>query len=84
MRYSHDFEAQADTLNAKGMDWDEIAEVLLAQFEKQAASHLVGSEPDDVGAVMLYMRDGKEIAYFDYERFVGSVFSITGKTSSEV
>jgi hypothetical protein len=47
-------------------------------FEREAAAALEGAAREDVGAVMLYTRDDAEIAYFDYENLVGSVYALGG------
>jgi hypothetical protein len=42
-------------------------------FERDAAQYLVNAVREDADAVMLYYRDGVEIAYFDYENYWGGV-----------
>lgn len=53
----------------------------VAAFERDAAEHLAGSTSEDVGAVVLYYRDGVEIAYYDYENYVGSVYALGGTSA---
>lgn len=55
----------------------------VAQFEADAAVHLAGAASNDVGAVILYTRDGEEVAYYDYENYVGSVYALGGTRSDE-
>jgi len=52
-------------------------------FERDAAQHLQGARARDVGAVILYMLKGKEVAYYDYENYVGSVYALGGTRSDE-
>jgi len=54
----------------------------IEQFERDAGDYLVDATRLDVGAVMLYYRAGAEIAYFDYENLVGSVYELGGTTAS--
>lgn len=72
MSYSHDYRKMQ-------LDENEATEL----FEKEAAEYLRGCDSDDVGGVILYMRAGDEVAFFDYEMLVGSVYEITGKHSWE-
>lgn len=56
----------------------------VAQFERDAAEHLVGLTADDVGAVVLYMdANGVEQAWYDYENYVGSIRALGGTASDE-
>ena len=73
MKYSHDYR-KVSFKNA-------IAAI--EQFEIEAAEYLRGCDSDDVGGVVLYLRGGDEVAFFDYEMLVGSVYDITGKRSYE-
>lgn len=52
-------------------------------FELAAAEHLRDTVADDVGAVVLYTRDGVEVAYYDYENYVGSVYALGGTRSDQ-
>lgn len=79
--YTHDYLAQFN-IGAHG-DAD-FMEYYTARFEAEAAAYLEGSERQDVGAVMLYLRDGAEVAYFDYENLVGSVLALGGTSASFV
>ena len=54
----------------------------VAQFERDAADYLEGTTADDVGAVVLYYdANGNEVAYYDYENYVGSVYALGGTTA---
>ena len=55
----------------------------VAAFELDTATVLAGCTSEDVGAVILYYRDGEEVAYYDYENFVGSVYALGGTRSDE-
>jgi hypothetical protein len=54
----------------------------IARFEAEAADYLKGTTSNDVGAVIIYYRDGVEVAYFDYENLVGSVLALGGTEAS--
>lgn len=81
--YTHDYTQQAEALLEQGMDIDEVEHTIIAQFEEQAKEHLEGCLREDVGAVMLYMRNNKEVAFLDYELWVASVAALGGKRSNE-
>jgi len=79
--YTHNYLAQYNMLahgDADSMDY------YTARFEAEAAAYLEGATREDVGAVMLYLRDGDEVAYFDYENLVGSVLALGGTSASFV
>ena len=85
MRYTHNYTQQNDELCAQGLAWDERAHTLTALFEREAAQHLAGLRAEDMGAVICYMDSkGEEAAWFDYENFVGSIYAVTGKRSTEI
>ena len=71
--YTSNYEDLAAAKHAELFSWGAVAEYFTAQFERDNAAALVGCEKEDVGAVVLYMRGDEEVAYFDYERFVGLV-----------
>lgn len=50
-------------------------------FELQARDYLADATSDDVGGVILYYRDGEEIAFFDYENLEGSVYALGGTSA---
>jgi hypothetical protein len=64
--------------NAGAHGDSDFMEYYTEQFERDAAAALERAAREDVGAVMLYTRDGAEIAYFDYENLVGSVYAQGG------
>jgi hypothetical protein len=80
MRYTYDYFSQYQA----GKHGDEdSSEFYTAQFQREAQQYLQGSAADDVGGVILYHREGEEIAFFDYENLVGSIYELGGKRSDE-
>ena len=77
--YTHNYMSQYDS-NAHGHE--DSDEYYTAQFERDAADSLVNCTSEDVGAVILYYRDGVEVAYFDYDNLVGSVYAMGGTAAS--
>jgi len=73
MKYSHDYRKLTLANGNAGIQL----------FEEEAADYLRGCDSDDVGGVVRYLRAGDEVAFFDYEMMVGSVYEITGKYSHE-
>ena len=65
------------------VDVDDIAHELTIRFEREFADYLRGCDSEDVGAVILYLRGGEEVAFFDYENFHGSVYELGHKFASE-
>jgi hypothetical protein len=74
MKYSHTYDVEKFINNEEEM---------IDLFEQEAAVYLQNTESDDVGGVIVYMRAGEEIAFFDYELGVGSVYELTGLHSWE-
>jgi hypothetical protein len=74
MKYSHTYDVEQFMNNEEEM---------IDLFEQEAAVYLQNTESDDVGGVIVYMRAGEEIAFFDYELGVGSVYELTGLHSWE-
>jgi len=64
-------------------DIDDIAAELIVRFEREFAEYLRGCDSEDVGAVIIYLRGGEEVAFFDYENFHGSVYALGHKRASE-
>jgi hypothetical protein len=77
--YTHNYLEQY-TAMAHGQE--DFMDYYTAQFEREAADYLQQCTRDDVGAVILYYRAGEEVAYFDYENLVGSVYALGGTTAS--
>ena len=78
--YTYDYFAQYQA-NKHG---DEAStEFYTEQFEREAAEYLRGCDSDDVGGVVLYLRGGEEVAFFDYENLVGSIYELGGRRSDE-
>ena len=65
------------------IDIDDIAHELTLRFEREFADYLRGCDSEDVGAVIIYLRGGEEVAFFDYENFHGSVYELGHKRASE-
>ena len=77
--HTHTYIAQ---YNANAHALEDSIDYYIAQFESDARDSLTDSTRNDVGAVILYYRAGVEIAYFDYENLVGSVYAMGGTTAS--
>ena len=65
------------------IDMEDIEHELITRFEQEFADHLRGCDSEDVGGVILYLRGGEEVAFFDYENFHGSVYALGHKQASE-
>ena len=82
---THNYMSKYDALRSDDLDYFDIVDTLLTEFEQEVAEHLKGLTREDVGAVMLYLdSDGEEQAWFDYENFVGSVRALGGTSSDQV
>ena len=77
--YTHNYLAQYE-MGAHGNE--DFIDYYTARFEAEAADYLKYTASEDVGAVMLYYKDGEEVAYFDYENLVGSVYALGGTSAS--
>ena len=65
------------------IDMEDIEHELITRFEQEFAEYLRGCDSEDVGAVIVYLRGGEEVAFFDYENFHGSVYALGHKRASE-
>ena len=65
------------------VDIYDIEHELITRFEREFADHLRGCDSEDVGGVVVYLRGGEEVAFFDYENFHGSVYALGHKRASE-
>jgi len=65
------------------VDICDIEHELITRFEREFADHLRGCDSNDVGGVVVYLRAGEEVAFFDYENFHGSVYALGHKRASE-
>ena len=65
------------------VDISDIEHELITRFEQEFAEYLRGCDSEDVGGVVLYLRGGEEVAFFDYENFHGSVYELGHKRASE-
>jgi len=80
-RYTHNYLAQWE----HGLHGDsDSTEFYTEQFETEAAEYLRGCDSDNVGGVVLYLRGGDEVAFFDYENLVGSIYELGGRRSDEI
>ena len=59
-------------------------DALVERFEREFADYLRGCDSDNVGGVVLYLRGGEEVAFFDYENAHGSIYELGNKYASEV
>ena len=59
-------------------------DALVERFEREFADYLRGCDSDNVGGVVLYLRGGEEVAFFDYENAHGSIYELGNKRASEV
>ena len=64
-------------------DW-ELEEQFIEQFERDYATSLEGTRSRNVGGVVLYYKGRKEVAFYDYDNLVGSVYALGGKRASAV
>lgn len=68
--YTHDYSVEAEaSYEATG---DDLMEDLQLRFEAVIEGLYDGG--DDLGGLCVYFKEGKLMAFFDYERFVGAVF----------
>lgn len=65
------------------VDISDIEHELITRFEREFADYLRGCDSNDVGGVIVYLRGGEEVAFFDYENFHGSVYALGHKRASE-
>jgi len=65
------------------IDVSDIEHELITRFEQEFAEYLRGCDSEDVGGVIVYLRGGEEVAFFDYENFHGSVYELGHKRASE-
>jgi hypothetical protein len=79
--YSEAFEAMYNE-NVE-VDVYDIEHELITRFEREFAEYLRGCDSEDVGAVILYLRGGEEVGFFDYENFNGSIYELGHKFASE-
>lgn len=79
--YSEQFELMYN--ESIEVDVDDIAHELTLRFEREFADYLRGCDSEDVGAVIVYLRGGEEVAFFDYENMHGSVYELGHKRASE-
>ena len=59
-------------------------DALVERFEREFAEYLRGCDSDNVGGVVLYLRGGEEVAFFDYENAHGSIYELGNKYASEL
>ena len=81
--YTADYTESFNELVKKHKYW-ELEEQFIERFERDYAKSLEGTRSRDVGGVVLYYRARKEVAFFDYENLVGSVYALGGLRASAV
>jgi hypothetical protein len=66
--YTHNYEAEAlASFEATGND-------LMEELQERFESSIAYETTQDLGGISVYFKNGKLIAFYDYERFVGAVF----------
>ena len=73
-RITVDYSKDYDMLYAEGRTWDECADIYTDLFERTMQPVLKGCTTWDAAAVYVYSRDGKDVAWFDYENMWGGVY----------
>jgi len=68
-----DYSSQAVAEYEQGMG-DRIDEYT-EQFERDYSVALTGADSDDIGGLIVYVRDSKPVAVYDYENFVGWILN---------
>ena len=68
---SHDYSAEAEQRIEAGEDYSDVAEELTERFKRDISA--LHDREEDVGAVMDYYKGDVQVAYFDYENFVGTI-----------
>jgi hypothetical protein len=68
--YSHNYETAAMHLFDGGID--DIEDDFIDKFEEDIKS--LYTESNDLGGLIVYFNNDKLVAFYDYERFVGTVF----------
>ena len=68
----------------KQHDYWELEEQFIERFERDYATSLEGTRSRNVGGVMLYYKGRKEVAFYDYDNLVGSVYELGGLRASAV
>lgn len=66
-----DYSADDTMLYNEGWEWVQRAENFVNLFELSFAEQLKDCEREDVGAVMIYRRNGQNAYWFDYENMWG-------------
>lgn len=66
-----DYSADYDMLYEEGWEWEQCAENFTNLFELSLAEQLKDCVREDVGAVMIYRRNGQDVYWFDYENMMG-------------
>lgn len=66
-----DYSADDTMLYNEGWEWVQRAENFLNLFELSLAEQLKDCTREDVGAVMIYRRNGQAAYWFDYENMWG-------------
>ena len=71
--YTHDYETEALAIYE---DEDDVEDKYIAIFEADLAKlNIVHTYNEDLGGLILYRNGAELVAFYDYERFVGTVFN---------
>lgn len=65
-KYTHNYEAEALCFNT----YEDINDIFTERFETETGF----TKGSDLGGLIVYFKDNVLVAFYDYERFVGTVF----------
>jgi hypothetical protein len=68
--YTHDYEAEAMQLFEDGIEG--IEDTYTDKFEEDIKA--LYTESNNLGGLIVYFNNDKLVAFYDYERFIGTVF----------
>jgi hypothetical protein len=70
--YTHNYETAAMHLFEDGIDDNKVEDDFIDKFEEDIKS--LYTESNDLGGLIVYFNNDKLVAFYDYERLVGTVF----------